>query len=145
MLTGWWVLTFMWLKFAAIWRLFRLAALLDGVEAPENMPRCFANNHDVEVTSMSGDGFDTEDARANVFGLSSNPPLNYARSYSSQLSFRSLAARLQGFWKSWHSSFNLWLVQYLYVPLGGNRCRTLNIWPIFLFVALWHDLEVPGR
>ena len=63
MLTGWWVLTFMWLKFATIWRLFRLAALLDGVEAPENMPRCFANNYDVEVTSMRGEGFDIRDAR----------------------------------------------------------------------------------
>ena len=75
----------------------------------------------------------------------STQSLDPARSYSRQLSYRSLAAPPQGFWKSWHSSFNLWLVQYLYVPLGGNRRRTLNIWPIFLFVALWHDLEVPGR
>lgn len=29
----------------------------------------------------------------------------------------------------------------MYVPLGGGRWRTLNIWPIFLFVALWHDLQ----
>ena len=27
----------------------RLAALLDGVDPPENMRRCFANNYDVEV------------------------------------------------------------------------------------------------
>ena len=44
---------------------------------------------------------------------------------------------LQGFWKGWHSSFNLWLVRYLYLPLGGARWRALSVWPIFTFVALW--------
>lgn len=47
----------------------------------------------------------------------------------------------QGFWKNWHASYNLWLVRYLYVPLGGARRRALAIWPIFTFVAAWHDLE----
>jgi len=28
---------------------------------------------------------------------------------------------LQGFWRSWHASYNRWLVRYVYVPLGGNR------------------------
>ncbi|KAG7668807.1 hypothetical protein KSW81_003826 [Nannochloris sp. 'desiccata'] len=93
-LTAWWVLTFMWLKFAVFWRTFRLAALLEGIDPPENMVRCFANNYDIE-----------------------------------------------GFWKGWHSSFNRWLVRYMYVPLGGTRFRFLIIWPIFLFVAVWHDLE----
>lgn len=49
---------------------------------------------------------------------------------------------MQGFWRGWHASFNRWLVRYLYVPLGGSRRRALVIWPIFFFVALWHDLEV---
>jgi protein-cysteine N-palmitoyltransferase HHAT len=48
---------------------------------------------------------------------------------------------IEGFWKGWHASYNRWLVKYIYVPLGGNRRRALVIWPIFLFVALWHDLE----
>ena len=84
----------MWLKFAVIWRTFRLAALLEGIDPPENMVRCFANNYDIE-----------------------------------------------GFWKGWHSSFNRWLVRYMYVPMGGTKFRFLVIWPIFLFVAIWHDLE----
>ncbi|KAI8472541.1 MAG: MBOAT, membrane-bound O-acyltransferase family-domain-containing protein [Monoraphidium minutum] len=46
-----------------------------------------------------------------------------------------------GFWKGWHSSYNLWLVRYMYIPLGGARWRLLNVWPIFTFVALWHDVE----
>ena len=40
-----------WLKFLIIWRFFRLAALAAGVDAPENMRRCFANNYDIEVHS----------------------------------------------------------------------------------------------
>ena len=47
----------------------------------------------------------------------------------------------QGFWRSWHASYNLWLVRYLYVPLGGSRHRALAVWPVFTFVAAWHDLE----
>lgn len=48
---------------------------------------------------------------------------------------------MQGFWRGWHCSFNLWLVRYMYIPLGGTSWRMYNIWPIFVFVALWHDLH----
>ncbi|BBN05317.1 membrane-bound O-acyltransferase GUP1_2 [Marchantia polymorpha subsp. ruderalis] len=48
---------------------------------------------------------------------------------------------LEGFWKSWHASYNRWLVRYMYIPLGGNKWRMLNVWIIFTFVAVWHDLE----
>jgi protein-cysteine N-palmitoyltransferase HHAT len=48
----------------------------------------------------------------------------------------------QGFWKNWHASYNQWLVRYMYIPLGGSRWRALNVWPIFTFVAVWHDLDI---
>ncbi|XP_051229565.1 membrane-bound O-acyltransferase gup1 [Lolium perenne] len=48
---------------------------------------------------------------------------------------------LESFWKSWHASFNRWLVRYLYIPLGGSRRKLLSIWVVFTFVAVWHDLE----
>ncbi|XP_039144514.1 membrane-bound O-acyltransferase gup1-like isoform X5 [Dioscorea cayenensis subsp. rotundata] len=48
---------------------------------------------------------------------------------------------LESFWKSWHASFNKWLVRYMYIPLGGSQRKLLNVWVIFTFVALWHDLE----
>eukprot|EP00850_Spirogloea_muscicola_P023893 SM000402S15221 [mRNA] locus=s402:32308:34203:+ [translate_table: standard] len=47
----------------------------------------------------------------------------------------------EGFWRCWHASYNRWLVRYLYIPLGGSRWKLLNVWLIFTFVALWHDLE----
>ena len=30
----------------------------------------------------------------------------------------------------------------MYVPMGGRSTRILNIWLIFLFVAIWHDIEM---
>ncbi|XP_064942484.1 membrane-bound O-acyltransferase gup1-like isoform X1 [Musa acuminata AAA Group] len=48
---------------------------------------------------------------------------------------------LETFWKSWHASFNKWLVRYMYIPLGGSQRKLLNVWVIFTFVAVWHDLE----
>ena len=45
------------------------------------------------------------------------------------------------FWRSWHRSFNLWILRYLYVPLGGRNTSNWNIFPIFAFVAIWHDFN----
>ena len=49
---------------------------------------------------------------------------------------------LEQFWKGWHSSFNRWIVRYMYKPLGGRESRIWSVWPIFLFVAVWHDIEM---
>lgn len=138
----------MWLKFFLIWRYFRFWSLVSklemqffhtdlkmvsfdqwtlkmlqicGIEAPENMPRCINNCYNLE-----------------------------------------------SFWKNWHASFNKWLVRcdlqflshismnmmqfhyfsimtknrrYMYIPLGGSQRKLLNVWVIFTFVAIWHDLE----
>ena len=43
---------------------------------------------------------------------------------------------VEGFWKGWHASFNLWLVRYVYVPLGGGSNLPWSIWAVFLFVAV---------
>lgn len=46
------------------------------------------------------------------------------------------------FWRAWHRSFYLWIVKYLYVPMGGRKFAMWSIWPIFTFVAIWHDLQL---
>lgn len=92
-----------WLKLLLPWRLFRLWALIDGIDPPENMVRCVSNN------------------------------------YSTQL-----------FWRSWHRSYNRWLVRYIYVPLGGTSFRSwrqtirsvITFLLTFTFVALWHDIKL---
>lgn len=48
----------------------------------------------------------------------------------------------QRFWKSWHRSFNLWITRYIYIPLGGTQYMAYNMWIVFTFVALWHDIEL---
>lgn len=49
---------------------------------------------------------------------------------------------VQAFWRNWHVSFYQWIVRYMYIPLGGKQRRLFSIFPIFLFVALWHELEL---
>ncbi|CBQ73402.1 probable GUP1-Multimembrane-spanning protein essential for proton symport of glycerol [Sporisorium reilianum SRZ2] len=92
---GFWNLIVVWLKLLIPWRFFRLWAMADGVEAPENMVRCMANNYST-----------------------------------------------LGFWRSWHRSYNLWIVRYIYVPLGGSRNQIPSTLLVFTFVALWHDLSL---
>jgi protein-cysteine N-palmitoyltransferase HHAT len=48
---------------------------------------------------------------------------------------------LEEFWRGWHTSYNKWIIRYLYIPLGGKETRWISVWFIFLFVALWHDFE----
>ena len=48
----------------------------------------------------------------------------------------------EGFWRAWHRSFNVWLIRYIYIPLGGKKTKILNMWIVFSFVALWHDLKL---
>lgn len=105
-----------WLKLLIPWRFFRLWALVDGIDPPENMIRCMSNNY----SAMS-------------------------------------------FWRSWHRSYNQWLVRYIYIPLGGGGggrgpqdakaapapsgfmdkfLRVRNFLLVFTFVALWHDINL---
>ena len=49
------------------WRFFRLWALIDGIDPPENMVRCVGNNYST-----------------------------------------------LGFWRSWHRSYNLWLIRWAF-------------------------------
>jgi alginate O-acetyltransferase complex protein AlgI len=46
------------------------------------------------------------------------------------------------FWRRWHITLGAFIMNYLYIPLGGNRrgrSRTyLNLWICFLLSGLWH-------
>ncbi|KAF8602869.1 MBOAT-domain-containing protein [Ceratobasidium sp. AG-I] len=95
-MVGFWNLVIVWMKARLLipWRFFRLWALADGVDPPENMVRCMANNYSA-----------------------------------------------LGFWRSWHRSYNLWVIRYIYIPLGGSSHVLRNTLIVFSFVALWHDLS----
>lgn len=46
------------------------------------------------------------------------------------------------FWRRWHISLGSWFRDYVYIPLGGNRCSKLknlrNISVVWLLTGLWH-------
>jgi len=52
------------------------------------------------------------------------------------------ATSLIDFWRRWHISLSTWLRDYLYIPLGGNRCSVprnyFNIIVTMLLGGLWH-------
>ncbi len=52
------------------------------------------------------------------------------------------AQSVRDFWHRWHISLSTWFRDYLYFPLGGNRCspwRTcFNLLVVFFLCGLWH-------
>ncbi|EJS41472.1 gup2p [Saccharomyces arboricola H-6] len=88
-------LNIIYLKLLIPWRLFRLWAMVDGIDAPENMLRCVDNNYST-----------------------------------------------LGFWRAWHTSFNKWVIRYIYVPFGGSNNKILTSFAVFSFVAIWHNIEL---
>jgi D-alanyl-lipoteichoic acid acyltransferase DltB (MBOAT superfamily) len=52
------------------------------------------------------------------------------------------ALSIKDFWRRWHISLSTWLRDYLYIPLGGNRCsrprRYFNIMATFIASGAWH-------
>ena len=52
------------------------------------------------------------------------------------------ARSIKEFWARWHISLSSWFKDYLYIPLGGNRCSRarnyFNIFVVFLVSGLWH-------
>lgn len=53
-----------------------------------------------------------------------------------------LAMSAKEFWKRWHISLSSWFMDYVYIPLGGNRVRyarhLTNLFITFLVSGIWH-------
>ena len=67
-----------------------------------------------------------------MFGL--RLPLNFNAPYR--------AVSIRDFWRRWHMTLSRFLRDYLYIPLGGNRCGPLrqaaNVIVTMLLGGLWH-------
>lgn len=52
------------------------------------------------------------------------------------------ATSIKEFWGRWHISLSTWFRDYVYIPLGGNRVKSvrhkLNLCITFLISGLWH-------
>ena len=67
-----------------------------------------------------------------MFGL--RLPLNFNAPYR--------AVSIRDFWRRWHMTLSRFLRDYLYIPLGGNRCgpvrQAANVIATMLLGGLWH-------
>jgi D-alanyl-lipoteichoic acid acyltransferase DltB (MBOAT superfamily) len=67
-----------------------------------------------------------------MFGL--RLPLNFNKPYR--------AVSIRDFWRRWHMTLSRFLRDYLYIPLGGNRCgpvrQAVNVIVTMLLGGLWH-------
>ena len=56
--------------------------------------------------------------------------------------FPFLSLSYSEFWHRWHISLGTWVKEYIYIPLGGNRCKPLrhyfNLFISFFIIGLWH-------
>ena len=52
------------------------------------------------------------------------------------------ATSITDFWRRWHISLSTWFREYVYIPLGGNRCSAprmmCNLLATWLLTGLWH-------
>lgn len=69
---------------------------------------------------------------ANMFGFKFMENFNYPY----------ISRSIREFWRRWHISLSTWFRDYLYIPLGGNRCGPsrvrLNLVIVFFLTGLWH-------
>ena len=53
-----------------------------------------------------------------------------------------ISGSITEFWRRWHMTLSGWFRDYLYIPLGGSRCRLrrtcLNLLIVFTLTGLWH-------
>lgn len=52
------------------------------------------------------------------------------------------ASSITDFWRRWHISLSSWFREYVYIPLGGNRCsparNILNLMIVWSLTGMWH-------
>lgn len=53
-----------------------------------------------------------------------------------------LARSMRDFWRRWHISLSSWFADYVYIPLGGNRCSMVkhqrNLFLTMFISGIWH-------
>ncbi len=53
-----------------------------------------------------------------------------------------ISRSIKEFWRRWHISLSAWFRDYVYIPLGGNRCsltrQYFNLVLVFFLCGFWH-------
>lgn len=67
-----------------------------------------------------------------IFGFDFNENFNYPY----------ISKSITDFWRRWHISLSTWFRDYVYIPLGGNRCSKIrwifNMFVVWSLTGLWH-------
>ena len=77
-----------------------------------------------------------------ALGASKILGINLMRNFNSPY----FSVGISDFWRRWHISLSSWFRDYIYIPLGGNRCsalrRNMNIMAVMLVSGIWHGAGV---
>ena len=73
-----------------------------------------------------------------AIGLGKMIGFNYLENFN----YPYIAKSITDFWRRWHISLSSFFRDYIYIPLGGNRCSVirniLNIMVVWMLTGLWH-------
>lgn len=73
-----------------------------------------------------------------AIGLGKMLGFNYLENFN----YPYVSKSVSEFWRRWHISLGSWFRDYLYIPLGGNRCSTAKIYRnliiVWLVTGIWH-------
>ena len=62
--------------------------------------------------------------------------------YLENFNYPYIAKSITDFWRRWHISLSSWFRDYVYIPLGGNRCSKFknirNILVVWALTGIWH-------
>ncbi len=62
--------------------------------------------------------------------------------FSGNFNYPYISKSITDFWRRWHISLSSWFREYLYIPLGGNRCSTprwvFNLLIVWGATGIWH-------
>lgn len=62
--------------------------------------------------------------------------------FAENFNYPYIARSATEFWRRWHISLGSWFRDYVYIPLGGNRCSqgrwVLNLFAVWALTGIWH-------
>ena len=62
--------------------------------------------------------------------------------YLENFNYPYIATSITDFWRRWHISLSSWFRDYVYIPLGGSRCKKIinirNILVVWMLTGIWH-------
>lgn len=62
--------------------------------------------------------------------------------FPENFNFPYISKSITEFWRRWHISLGSWFRDYVYIPLGGNRCSKhrwfFNIFVVWFLTGIWH-------